>query len=401
MTINTKLIPILILSAVCATATADEPKGSVVHIGFITDITGPYSDNDGPGGIEAVKMAIEDFGPLPDGAKVDLLTADHQNKPDIAASIAREWFDTKGVNMLIGGVNSGAALAMANIAREKQKLFIAVGAATSALTGEQCSPYTIHWAYDTVSLGRGPGKALVDAGGDKWYFLSVDQAFGKSLQHDTAQVVKQAGGTIVGAVSAPLNTSDFSSYILQAMNSDANVLAFANAGHDLSNAIRTAREFGLSKKMKLAGLLMFINDVHAVGLEIAQGMYLTDGWYWNQNEKTTEWSRRYFDRVGSMPNLIQAGNYSATLQYLKAVTQTGSDNPDDTIKYLHDHKINDLFVKDGYIRPDGRLVHDMYLVQIKSPEESTEPWDYYKLIKTIPGEDAALSKEESQCPLWE
>ncbi|WP_353194642.1 ABC transporter substrate-binding protein [Pusillimonas noertemannii] len=386
--------------AVSAASWAADTQPGVVRIGFITDISGTYGDNDGQGGVEAIKMAIADFGALPDGKRIELVVADHQNKADIAASKAREWFDTQDVNMIIGGTNSGAALAMANVAREKKKLFIAVGAATSALTNEQCSPYTIHWAYDTAALGKGTGKAVVKAGGKSWYFLAVDQAFGRALQDDTAKVVQAAGGTIVGSVNAPLNASDYSSFMLQAMASKADILGLANAGGDLIASIKTAHEFGVTKKMQLAGLLMFINDVHAVGLEAAQGMYLTDGWYWNQNQETTAWSRRYFEKVKSMPNVIQAGNYSATTQYLKAVAAVGTADPDKVLAHLRNEKVNDMFAKDGYIRPDGRMVHDMYLVQIKSPEQSTEPWDYYNLVETIKGEDAFTTKAESLCPLW-
>lgn len=383
-----------------ATYVYAETPQNTVRIGFITDISGPYGDNDGQGGVEAIKMAIADFGSSVNGKKIELLVADHQNKADIAASKAREWFDTQGVDMLIGGVNSGAALAMANVAREKKKLFIAVGAATSALTNGQCSPYTIHWAYDTVALGRGTGRAVVKAGGESWYFLAVDQAFGEALQSDTAKAVKAAGGTVIGSVKAPLNASDYSSFMLQALASKADVLGLANAGGDLIASIKTANEFGLTKKMRLAGLLMYINDVHAVGLSLAQGMYLTVGWYWNKSPETIAWSRRYFKKVKSMPNVIQAGDYSATLQYLNAVKSVGTTDPDKVREYLHKSKINDMFAKNGYIRPDGLMIHDMYLVQVKTPAQSSEPWDYYNLVQTIPGEEAFTTKAESQCALW-
>jgi branched-chain amino acid transport system substrate-binding protein len=375
-------------------------SGDVIRIGFITDISGTYGDNDGQGGVEAIRMAISDMGGSINGKKIELVFSDHQNKADIAASKAREWFDTQGVDMLIGGTNSGAALATAKVALDKKKVFIAVGAATSALTNEQCSPYTIHWAYDTVALGKGTGKAVVKAGGKSWYFLTVDQAFGVALQNDTAKVVTAAGGTVLGAVRAPINASDYSSFMLQAQASKAQIFGFANAGGDLISSIKAANEFGLTKNMKLAGLLMFINDVHAVGLKAAQGMYLTDGWYWNQNTEARAWSRRYFEKVKKMPNVIQAGNYSATLQYLKAVKATGTDNADKVLDYLRKTRINDMFAKDGYIRADGRMVHDMYLVQIKSPEQSKEPWDYYNLVETIKGDDAFTTKAESRCALW-
>jgi branched-chain amino acid transport system substrate-binding protein len=387
-------------AASLATPTQAQVSGDVIRIGFITDISGPYGDNDGQGGVEAIRMAIADMGGAINGKKIELLSSDHQNKADIAASKAREWFDTQGVDMLIGGTNSGAALAMAKVALDKKKPFIAVGAATSALTNEQCSPYTIHWAYDTVALAKGTGNAIVKAGGKSWFFLTVDQAFGASLQNDSAKVVTDAGGTVLGAVRAPLNASDYSSFMLQAQSSKAQILGFANAGGDLISSIKAANEFGLTRNMKLAALLMFINDVHALGLKAAQGMYLTDGWYWNQNAETRAWSRRYFEKVKKMPNVIQAGNYSATLQYLKAVKATGTDDPDKVLSYLRNTTVNDMFAKNGYIRPDGRMVHDMYLVQIKSPDQSKEPWDYYNLIDTIKGDAAFTTKAESRCKLW-
>jgi branched-chain amino acid transport system substrate-binding protein len=387
-------------AASLATPTQAQVSGDVIRIGFITDISGPYGDNDGQGGVEAIRMAIADMGGAINGKKIELLSSDHQNKADIAASKAREWFDTQGVDMLIGGTNSGAALAMAKVALDKKKPFIAVGAATSALTNEQCSPYTIHWAYDTVALAKGTGNAIVKAGGKSWFFLTVDQAFGASLQNDSAKVVTDAGGTVLGAVRAPLNASDYSSFMLQAQSSKAQILGFANAGGDLISSIKAANEFGLTRNMKLAALLMFINDVHALGLKAAQGMYLTDGWYWNQNAETRAWSRRYFEKVKKMPNVIQAGNYSATLQYLKAVKATGTDDPDKVLSYLRNTAVNDMFAKNGYIRPDGRMVHDMYLVQIKSPDQSKEPWDYYNLIDTIKGDAAFTTKAESRCKLW-
>lgn len=375
-------------------------SGDVIRIGIITDLSGPYADNDGQGGVEAIRMAIADFGGAVNGKKIEVLSADHQNKADIAAGKAREWFDTQGVDMLIGGPNSGAALSMARVASDKRKTFMAVGAATAALTNEQCSPYTIHWAYDTVALGKGTGKTIVQSGGKKWYFLTVDQAFGASLQGDTAKVVTASGGTVLGAARAPLNASDYSSFMLQAQSSGAEVLAFANAGNDLVSSIKAANEFGITKKMKLAALLMFINDVHGVGLQLAQGMYLTDAWYWNQTAESRAWSRRYFDKLKKMPNAIQAGNYSATLQYLNAVKAIGTDDPEKVIAHLKQVKINDMFAKNGYVRADGRMVHDMYLFQVKTPAQSKEPWDYYNLVGTIKGEEAFTTKEESRCASW-
>jgi branched-chain amino acid transport system substrate-binding protein len=302
--------------------------------------------------------------------------------------------------MLIGGTNSGTNLAMAKVAAEKKKLFISVGAASSALTNEQCNPYTVHWAYDTVALAKGTGNAVVKAGGKSWYFLTADYAFGAQLQNDASTVVKAAGGTVVGSVKHPLSASDFSSFMLQAQSSKAQILGLANAGGDTINAIKAANEFGITKTMKLAGLLMFINDVHSLGLKATQGMYLTDSWYWNRDAETRAWSRKFFDKMKRMPSSIQAGDYSATLQYLNAVKATGSDDPDKILVQMKKTKINDVFAKDGFIRGDGRMVHDMYLMQVKSPDKSTEPWDYYNVVETFKGEAAWTTKAESKCALW-
>ncbi len=375
-------------------------SGDVIRIGIITDMSGLYSDIDGQAGVEAIKMAVADMGGAINGKKIEVVFADHQNKADVAAGKAREWFDTQGVDMLIGGTNSGTNLAMAKVAAEKKKLFIAVGAASSALTNEQCNPYTVHWAYDTVALAKGTGNAVVKAGGKSWYFLTADYAFGAQLQNDASTVVKAAGGTVVGSVKHPLSASDFSSFMLQAQSSKAQILGLANAGGDTINAIKAANEFGITKTMKLAGLLMFINDVHSLGLKATQGMYLTDSWYWNRDAETRAWSRKFFDKMKRMPSSIQAGDYSATLQYLNAVKATGSDDADKILVQMKKTKINDIFAKDGFIRGDGRMVHDMYLMQVKSPDKSTEPWDYYNVVETFKGETAWTTKAESKCALW-
>jgi len=379
---------------------AAQISGDVVKIGLITDLSGVYIDIDGQGGIEAIKMAIADFGGSVNGKKIELITADHQNKADIAASKAREWFDQQGVDMLIGGTNSGTSLAMAKVAGEKKKTFIAVGGATARLTNEECTPYTIHYAYDTVALAKGTGSAIVKNGGKSWYFLTADYAFGASLEKDTSDIVKSNGGTVVGAVKHPLGASDFSSFMLQAQASKAQILGLANAGGDTINSIKAANEFGVNKTMKLAGLLMFINDVHALTLQVTQGMYLTDGWYWDMNQETRDWSKRYFAKMKRMPSMLQAADYSATTQYLNAVKASGTDDPDKVIAQMHKTKINDFFAKNGYIRPDGRMVHDMYLMEVKKPSESKYPWDYYKVVQTIPAEQAWTTKAESKCSLW-
>ncbi|MDR7047836.1 branched-chain amino acid transport system substrate-binding protein [Duganella sp. 3397] len=375
-------------------------SGDTIKIGMITDMSGLYTDIDGAGGAEAIKMAIADAGAVVAGKKVEFISADHQNKADIAASKAREWFDQQGVDMLIGGTNSGASLAMAKVAAEKKKVFISIGAGSARLTNEECTPYTVHYAYDTIALARGTGGAIVKQGGKNWYFLTADYAFGQSLEKDTADVVKSAGGKVMGAVKHPLSASDFSSFLLQAQASGAQILGLANAGGDAINAIKAANEFGITKKMKLAGLLIFINDVHSLGLNLTQGMYLTDGWYWDQNDDTRAWSKKYFAKMKKSPSMLQAADYSAAAQYLKAVKATGTDDADKVMAWLKANKVNDMFAKNGVIRPDGRMVHDMYLMEVKKPSESKYPWDYYKVVATIPGDQAYATKAETKCSLW-
>ncbi|KQQ32789.1 ABC transporter permease [Duganella sp. Leaf126] len=375
-------------------------SGDTIKIGMITDMSGLYTDIDGTGGAEAIKMAIADAGVVVAGKKVEFISADHQNKADIAASRAREWFDQQGVDMLIGGTNSGASLAMAKVAAEKKKVFMAIGAGSARLTNEECTPYTVHYAYDTIALARGTGGAIVKQGGKNWYFLTADYAFGQSLEKDTADVVKAAGGKVLGAVKHPLSASDFSSFLLQAQASGAQILGLANAGGDAINAIKAANEFGLTKKMKLAGLLIFINDVHSLGLNLTQGMYLTDGWYWDQNDDTRAWSKRYVARMKKSPSMLQAADYSAAAQYLKAVKATGTDDADKVMAWLKANPVNDMFARNGVVRPDGRMVHDMYLMEVKKPSESKYPWDYYKVVATIPGSQAYATKAETKCSLW-
>lgn len=373
---------------------------NTIKIGMITDLSGVYSDVDGNGGAEAVRMAIADMGGAVAGKKIEFVVADHQNKPDIAASRAREWFDQQGVDMLIGGTNSGASLAMAKVAAEKKKPFFVIGAGAAALTNEQCSPYTVHYAYDTVALARGTASAMLKQGLKSWYFLTADYAFGQSLEKDTADVVKANGGTVVGSVKHPLGASDFSSFLLQAQSSKAQVLGLANAGGDFINSMKAANEFGLTKKMKTAGLLVFINDIHTLGLKTTQGMYLTDGWYWDMNDETRAWAKKYFAKMKKEPSMLQAGDYSATMTYLNAVKAVGTDDGDKVMAQLKKTKVNDMFAKNGEIRPDGRMVHDMYLMQVKAPAESKYPWDYYKLVSTIPGSQAYTTKAETKCAAW-
>lgn len=375
-------------------------SGDVVRIGIITDMSGVYADIDGQGGVEAIKMAIADAGGAIGGKKIELVYADHQNKPDIAAAKAREWFDTNGLDMLIGGTNSGTNLAMAKVAAEKHKLFISVGGGTSALTNEQCQPTTIHWAYDTTALAKGTGSAVTKAGGKTWYFLQADYAFGAALEGDTARVVEANGGKVLGVVKHPLSASDFSSFLLQAQASKAQILGLANAGGDTVNAIKAANEFGITKTMKLAGLLMFINDVHSLGLKATQGMYLTDSWYWNKTPETRAWGRRYFDVMKKMPSSLQAGDYSAAAGYFAAVKAAGSDDTDKVLAKLKATKVNDMFMKDGWLRADGSMIHDMYLMRVKEPSASKEPWDYYEVQDVIKGEAAWTTKAETKCAAW-
>ncbi len=375
-------------------------SNDTVKIGFITDMSGLYADIDGPAGADAIKMAIADFGGTVNGKKIEFVSADHQNKADIAASRAREWFDQQGVDMLIGGTNSATNLAMAKVAAEKKKPFIAIGAGSSRLTNEECTPYTIHYAYDTASMARGTAAALTKQGNKDWFFLTADYVFGMSLESDGAQVVKANGGRVVGSVRHPLSASDFSSFLLQAQASKAQVLGLANAGGDTVNSIKAANEFGINKKMKLAGLLMFVNDVHAVGLPIAQGMYLTDGWYWDTNDETRAWAKKFTARNKKAPSMLHAADYSAATFYLNAVKATGTDDGDKLMAKMKSTRINDMFAKNGEVRPDGRMVHDMTLMQVKSPAESKYPWDYYKVVQLIPGEQAFMTKAESKCALW-
>jgi branched-chain amino acid transport system substrate-binding protein len=389
------------LSAMGVAAPASaQISGDVVKIGFITDVSGVYSDIDGQGGAEAIRFAIADMGGAINGKKIELVVADHQNKADVAASKSREWFDQQGVDVLIGGTNSGAALAMAKVASEKKKPFIEIGAGSARLTNEECSPYTVHYAYDTVALAKGTGSAVVKQGGKSWFFLTADYAFGHSLESDTANVVKASGGTVVGAVRHPLSASDFSSFLLQAQSSKAQIIGLANAGGDFINAVKAANEFGITKTAKLAGLLVFINDIHSLTPKLTQGLYLTDSWYWDTNDETRKFAKRYFDKQKKMPSSLQAADYSSALQYLTAVKAAGSDDADKVMAQLRKTKFNDVYMKNGSLRADGRVVHDMYLYQVKAPADSKYPWDYYKLVQTIPGDQAFTTKTESKCALW-
>jgi branched-chain amino acid transport system substrate-binding protein len=370
-----------------------------VKIGFITDMSSLYADVEGKNGALAIQMAIDDFGGKVNGMPIELLQADHQNKADIAASKAREWIDTQGLTMLFGGTSSGTALAMAKVAQEKKRVFVVNGAGNSALTNDQCTPYTVHYAYDTVALAKGTGSAVIERGDKSWYFLTADYAFGQALEADATKVVKEKGGTVLGSVKHPLNTSDFSSFLLQAQNSKAQVLALANAGGDTINAIKAAKEFGITKTMKMVGLLVFVTDVHSLGLKNTEGLLLTTSWDWNLDDKTRAFGKRFFEKTKRMPTDIQAADYSATMTYLKAVQAAKTVDADKVMETLKKTPIDDFYAK-GSIRADGRFVHDMYLVQVKSPAESKQPWDYYKVIQKLKGDDVFTTKAESKCALW-
>lgn len=382
---------------VISTAAA-QSADNTIKIGFITDMSGPYADTDGPGGLTAIKMAVKDFGGKVLGKKVVVLSADHQNKADIAASKARQWIDEDHIKLLIGGVNSATALAMNNIVAKKKVPYINVAAATARLTNKDCTPYTISYEYDTVALAKGTGSAVVKQGGKSWFFLVADYAFGHSLFKDTSAVVKAHGGTVVGSVEHPAGSPDMSSYILQAQASGAQVLGLANAGADTKNSIKAAHQFGLTNNMKLVGLLMTINDIHGLGLETAQNLLMTDSWYWDMNDATRKFAKRFYKKMHVMPSTHQAADYSAAMTWLKAVTAAKTTDSDKVMKQLKSMKISD-FYNHGYIRADGRYMHPMYLMQVKTPAESKGPWDYLKVVATIPGDQAFTSVADSQCPL--
>jgi branched-chain amino acid transport system substrate-binding protein len=392
----TALAFVLVAAGLASTAAQAQEK---VKIGFITDLSSLYADLEGKNGIIAIQMAIEDFGGKVLGQPIELMTADHQNKADIAASKAREWIDTAGATMIFGGTNSGTALATAQVAAEKKRVYFNNGAGSSALTNEQCSPYTVHYAYDTVALAKGTGGAVVDRGGKSWFFLTADYAFGQQLEADTTTVVKAKGGTVLGAVRHPLNASDFSSFLLQAQNSKAQVLGLANAGGDTINAIKAAREFGINKTMKTAGLLVFLTDIHSLGLKNTEGLLHTTSWYWDQNDASRKFAARFFEKTKRMPTDVQAADYSATTTYLKAVQAAKTTDSDKVMVQLKSMKIDDFYAK-GQIRADGSFIHDMYLVEAKSPAESKKPWDYLKVLATLPGDKVFTTKAESKCALW-
>jgi branched-chain amino acid transport system substrate-binding protein len=384
----------------CGVLFAVPASAAGVKIGILNDQSGVYADYGGKYSLEAARMAVEDFGGSVLGEKIEIVTADHQNKPDLAASIARRWYEVEGVDMITELTTSSVALAVQELSKEKKKIDIVVGAATSRITGDACTPYGFHWAYDTHALAVGTGGALVEAGGDTWFFMTADYAFGYALEKDTGDLVKAKGGKVLGSVRIPLNSSDFSSFLLQAQSSKAKIIGLANAGLDTTNSIKQAAEFGIvSSGQKLAGLLLTLSEVHGLGLQAAQGLVLTEGFYWDQNDKTRGFSEGFMKRTGHMPSMIHAGTYSATLQYLKAVKAAGTKDSDAVAKKLKELPVDDVFAQGGKVLENGRMVHDLYLFEVKKPSESKKPWDYYKQIAVVPGDKAFPTAKDSGCPL--
>jgi branched-chain amino acid transport system substrate-binding protein len=397
-----RLVATLALAAAAALTSAAQAEDLTVKIGVMSDMSGLYADLGGPGSVVAAKMAVADFNPAAHGLKVELVNADMQNKPDVGTSIARQWFDVDHVDMIVDVPNSGVALAVNEVAREKNKVFLVSGAASSDLTGPKCSPNTVHWTYDTWMLANGTGKALVKTGGDTWFFLTSDYAFGHALERDTTAVVLANGGRVLGAVAHPLNTSDFSSFLLQAQASKAKIIGLANAGGDTINAIKQGAEFGITAGgQQFAGLLVFISDVNSLGLKTAQGLVLTATWYWDMTDANRAWTKRWqAERPGKFPTMVQAGVYSAVTHYLKAVAalKSAADGKA-VVAQMKAMPTDDPLFGKGYIRADGRNIHPAYLFEVKKPEESKYPGDVYKLRATIPAEDAFRPMKDDNCPM--
>ncbi|WP_434457607.1 ABC transporter substrate-binding protein [Stutzerimonas urumqiensis] len=393
-------IAMAVLAAATLPAGAAEISDGKVKIGILNDQSGVYADFGGKWSVEAARMAAEDFGGKVLGAPIEIIDADHQNKPDIASNIARKWYDTEQVDSIMELTTSSVALAVRNISEQKEKIDLVTGAATTELTGEQCSPYGFHWAYDTHALAVGTGGALVSQGGDTWYFLTADYAFGYSLEDQTSDFVKQKGGEVLGSVRHPLGTNDFSSFLLQAQASGAEVVGLANAGLDTANAIKQAAEFGIvASGQRLAALLFTLSEVHGLGLEAAQGLTLTESFYWNRDEASREFGKRFYERTGRMPNMVHAGTYSGVLQYLKAIEKAGTDATKPVAQAMHEMPVDDFFARGAKVGANGRLISDVYLMEVKTPEESKEPWDYYKVLATVPGAEAYIDPAQSGCDL--
>jgi len=393
-------ISALLAATALASGLVLSASAETVKLGVLNDQSGVYTDLSGPGGVDAVRMAVEDAGGAVNGNKIEVVSADHQNKPDVATSVARQWYDQDHVDAIFDVPNSGVALAVQEVAREKHKVVIFSGPGSSDLTNAKCSPVGVHWTYDTYGLAKGTGAAITKSGGDSWFFITADYAFGQALERDTAAVVIANGGKVLGEVRAPLASPDFSSFLLQAQASKAKVIGLANAGGDTVTSIKQASEFGIiAGGQKLAGLLVFLSDVNSLGLKTAQGLQLTESFYWDQNDETRAFSKRFFERNKKEPTMVQAGLYGATKHYLEAVKTVGSTDTDKVMAAMRAAPINDFMTKNGSLRADGKVVRDMYLYEVKKPEESKGPWDYYKLIRTIPAAEVTRPVAESDCPL--
>ncbi|MEH6579142.1 MAG: ABC transporter substrate-binding protein [Amphritea sp.] len=388
------------MAAIAATTQAGQISDDAIKVGFLSDMSGPYSASNGPGALEAAKMAIEDVGSMIHGKPITLVHADDQNKPDIGSSKAREWLDVDNVDVISGSVASSVTLAVTKVVEAKNKIILVSGSASSSITNEFCSPNSVHWVYDTYALSHGTGKAVVEEGLDTWYFLTADYAFGHALEQDVSTVVKESGGQVLGAIRHPFPTSDFSSFILQAQASGARVIGLANAGTDTINALKAAHEFGVVQSgQQLAGLLITLTDIHALGLEVSQGLNLTTGFYWDRTPETRAWSKRFYERTGKMPTQQQAGVYSSLTHYFKAVEAVATDDTEAVISEMKKTPVNDFLATNGKIREDGRMVHDMYLARVKQPSEASGDWDLYEILRTIPGDQAFRPLSESQCKL--
>ncbi len=391
----------LLLGAVIGLATpaAAQVSNDTVKIGVLTDMTGNLSALSGKGSLIAAQMAVEDFGGKVLGKPIEIVSADHQNKADVGSQIANKWIDVDHVDMIVDAPNSSVALAVQGIAKQKNRVFIASAGGTAELTGKSCSPTGMQWTWDTYAAAVSTARAIVEEGGKSWFFLTADYAFGKAMEADVSRVVQKSGGTVAGTVRHPTNTSDFSSFLLQAQASKADVIALANGGSDTSNSLKQAQEFGLTKTAKIAALAIFITDVHAVGPQQAQGLLLTTGFYWDRTDATRAWSQKFFQRHGAMPTMSQAGVYSAVMHYLKAIDAAKTDDAMPVVAKMKATRVNDMFAENGVVREDGRMVHDMYLVQVKAPADVKKPWDYYKVLRTVKGDDAFRPLAESECPL--
>jgi branched-chain amino acid transport system substrate-binding protein len=396
------IVSYLALAIACTigSAQAQTKTEAPVKIGILTDMSGLYSDISGPGSVVAAKMAADEFGGKILGQQIEFVQADHQNKPDVGSALAARWFDAEKVDAIVDLATSSVALAVQEVARTRKRISIVATAGVSDLTGRACSPYGFHWTWDSFAQSKTLGKAVTEAGGNTWYLLSVDYAFGHTAQKEVTRFVEEAGGKVVGVVRHPLGTPDFSSFLLQAQASKSKVVALLNAGEDTVNSVKTAQEFGLvAAGQQLVAVVAFITDIRSLGLQAAKGLTIAEAFYWDRNDETREWSKRFFDIRKAMPTSVQAGVYSSVRHYLRAVEAAGTKDPDAVTAKMRELPVDDMFSRDGKVRADGRMVHDMYLFQVKTPDESKYPWDFYKLLRTIPGEEAFRPLSESECPL--